>query len=102
MQEQIDTLLQAIIDDYNRASFPASMREEFANGLYVKMGKKYIKIMSGHCVWGFIVNTDTDKQFRRGDILKAASWNAPARNRDRGNILDGGYRIKWTGPHCLK
>ena len=37
------------------------------------------------------------KKFKKGDILKAAGWNAPARNAARGNILDGGYAINWTG-----
>ena len=26
-------------------------------------------------VWGFVVNTDDDKKFKRGDILKAQGWN---------------------------
>ena len=56
---------------------------------------------NGGSVWGFIVNTDNDKKFRKGDILKAAGYNAPARNAARGNILDGGYCIQWTGPLYL-
>jgi len=27
----------------------------------------------------------------------AAGYNAPARNKARGNILRGGYPINWTG-----
>jgi hypothetical protein len=35
---------------------------------------------------------------RAGDILKCASWKAPALNFIRGNILDGNYgACKWTG-----
>ena len=64
-------------------------------------GKKYIKIIRENSVWGFIVKEDF-KHFRKGDILKAAGFNAPALNRARGNILDGGYSIAWTGPHYLK
>ena len=57
----------------------------------------------GHgCVWGFVVNTDDDKKFRKGDILKAAGWNAPARNKARGNVVDGDYNIQWTGPNYLR
>ena len=68
-------------------------------------GKKYIKITktlgpNQRSVWGFIVKEDGPK-FRKGDILKAASWQAPALNSPRGNILDGGYTIKWTGPLYL-
>ncbi len=54
-------------------------------------------------VWGFIVKTDTDKKFRKGDILKAASWAAPARNKARGNILEGDFSwVRWTGPEYLR
>jgi hypothetical protein len=52
-------------------------------------------------VWGFIVKEDGGK-FRKGDILKAAGWNAPATNSARGNIIDGGYSIQWTGPMYLR
>ena len=42
----------------------------------------------------------TDK-FKKGDLLKAAGFNAPARNAPRGNVLDGGFNIRWTGPLYL-
>ena len=32
----------------------------------------------------------------------AAGYNAPARNAARGNVLEGGYQIRWTGPLYLK
>jgi hypothetical protein len=41
---------------------------------------------------------DDDKQFKRGDILKSASWKAPARNFGRGNVLTGEFKhIRWAG-----
>ena len=49
----------------------------------------------------FVVNTDDDKLFKRGDVLKAAGFNAPARNAPRGNVLNGGFNINWTGPEYL-
>jgi len=76
--------------------------EEFNESISYSVGQKYIKIVKGGSVWGFVVNTDKDKKFRKGDILKAASWAAPARNAARGNVLDGGYSIACTGPHYLK
>ena len=83
-----------------------TMIAEFNDGLTYKTGSKYIKVITrsaggGGSVWGFVVNTDNDKKFRKGDILKAAGWAAPARNAARGNILDGGYPINWTGPLYL-
>ena len=77
------------------------MIEEFNEGLISKQGNKYIKIIAKNSVWGFIVNFKNDKKFKLGDILKAAGWAAPARNAARGNILDGGYDIQWTGPNYL-
>ena len=67
----------------------------------VMPGKKYIKIVQDTGVFCFIVK-EAFKHFRKGDILKAAGYNAPALNQARGNILDGNYRIQWTGPLYLK
>ena len=92
----------AMIEDYNRfmPENPA-MCEEYTNGISVEYGRKYIKIITsrhgGHAsVWGFIVGVANDKRFRKGDLLN------PAGNAARGNILDGGYSINWTGPLYLK
>ena len=49
-------------------------------------------------VWDFVVNTDDDKLFKRGDVLKGLQDGmSPARNAPRGNVLDGGFNIDWTG-----
>ena len=63
----------------------------------VSMGKKYIKIVQDTGVFCFIVKEDF-KHFKKGDILKAAGYNAPALNSARGNVLTGNYHIQWTGP----
>jgi len=78
------------------------MIAEFNEGITYKAGSKYIKVIKERGgVWGFVVNTDNDKKFKKGDILKAAGYAAPARNKARGNIVDGGYTINWTGPLYL-
>lgn len=112
MKEQIVKLIDKIIEDY-ASFFKITFREdfnedqisekvkEFGNKISWKEGDKYIKIISGDSVWGFIVNTDSDKKFKRGDILKAAGWSNPARNKARGNIF-GEYDVMWTGPHYLR
>jgi len=112
MQNEINTLIEEIKAEYydymtrrgrepNLSAHQQKMVEEFNEGLEVSEGKKYLKVISNRSVWGFIMKDD-DKKFRKGDILKAAGWNAPARNAARGNIVDGGYSICWTGPHYLK
>ena len=65
--------------------------------LEVKFGTKYIKVLSGGSAHSFIVNTDKDEKFKKGDILMAASWSTPARNFPRGNIFDDDYNVRWTG-----
>ena len=67
----------------------------------VSMGKKYIKVVQENGVFCFIVKEDF-KHFKKGDILKAAGYNAPALNSARGNVLTGNYYIQWTGPLYLK
>ena len=52
-------------------------------------------------VFCFIAKEDF-KHFKKGDILKAAGYNAPALNSARGNVLSGNYAIQWTGPLYLK
>ncbi|MBT6072487.1 MAG: hypothetical protein HOH07_03465 [Euryarchaeota archaeon] len=115
MTPQVNDLVENIKTDYYRwtkqssGSSPAGelgsinqkMIGEFNEGIDYKVGKKYVKVMTQNSVWGFVVNVDDDKMFRKGDILKAAGYNAPARNKPRGNILDGGYQIRWTGPLYL-
>jgi len=106
MNEALNNLLEAIKFDYANYSNSNSehrkrMIEEFNNKVSFKIGKKYIKVIAGSSVWGFIVN-EADGKFRVGDILKAASWAAPAKNSARGNILDGDYKINWTGPNYLR
>jgi len=105
MNEALDTLFDRIVDDYARfvKDFDHPRVDRFHAGLTISGGKKYIKIIKGDTkddqttVWGFIVKED-DEKFRSGDILKAASWATPARNKPRGNVLQGDFSwVRWTG-----
>ena len=116
MQEQIEKLKGKIKADYIRWTTKGGTEElsgyfketvdNFDDSMSVKPGKKYTKIIRDRGVWGFIANDDfvtsNGKAFKKGDILKAAGWQAPALNSARGNIFDDDYSIAWTGPHYLK
>ena len=75
--------------------------DNWDNNTKVTFGKKYIKIVQGTGVFAFVMKEDSGR-FKKGDILKAAGYNKPALNSARGNVLEGGYAIQWTGPLYLK
>ena len=112
IEDGIQNMIAAAIHDYgqwmkpdtqdeNRNEIRVNMNKDFAEGWVIKRGPKYTKILNKNSCWGFVVNTDNDKKFKKGDLLKAAGYNAPARNAARGNVLDGGFTIRWTGPLYL-
>lgn len=70
---------------------------EFNDRLQVVVGSKFIKVVSGGSAHSFICLHDMGK-FTKGDILKAASWAAPAKNFSRGNTMARNFgTISWTG-----
>jgi hypothetical protein len=103
LETALNTLIEKIKASYanwgSNDRDPGGVRErmiaEFNEQISYTVGKKYIKILTRRSVWGFVMLND-DKQFARGDILKAASYNAPARNFKRGNVF-GNYDVNWTG-----
>ena len=111
LDEGIKNLMAGAKLDYERMStrngqteltgYSKEQVETWDNKTKVMPGKKYIKVVQDTGVFCFIVK-EALKHFRKGDILKAAGYNAPALNQARGNILDGNYRIQWTGPLYLK
>jgi len=79
-----------------------NMINAYNEGIRYEEGRKYIKILTENSVWGFIVAVDNDKKFKKGDILMAAGYNAPARNKARGNVFDlENYATRWVGANYL-
>jgi len=110
LNEGIKNLMSGAKDDYVRMStsggreltgYSKEQVEQWDNKTKIKEGKKYIKIVQDTGVFCFIVK-EAFKHFKKGDILKAAGYNAPALNSPRGNVLTGNYPIQWTGPLYLK
>ena len=111
LNEGISNMMSGAKADYVRCSTSNGKKEltgysleqtnKWDSNTKVMPGKKYIKIVQENGVFCFIVKEDF-KQFKKGDILKAAGYNAPALNSARGNVLTGNYYIQWTGPLYLK
>jgi hypothetical protein len=112
MNEALNALKERMIADYNEWTFRAAkgelsdinkeMMNEYAEGIEFAEGNKYIKVLQNRSAWGFIVAVDNDKKFKKGDILMAAGYNAPARNKARGNVFElENLRVQWTGANYL-
>ena len=73
--------------------------------LKINNGRKFLKVIEGNRVWGFVANVDGIHKgvpMLKGDILKAAGWSAPAKH-SRGSIFDKDMHesFSWTGPNYL-
>ena len=72
--------------------------------LSLTAGRKFVKVLSDNSVWGFVGKADGEHKgipFKKGDVFKAASWNAPAKHV-RGSIFDENNSwYAWTGPNYL-
>ena len=110
IDEGIKNLMSGAKEDYVRMStsggreltgYSKEQVDNWDNKTKVSQGKKYIKVVQDTGVFCFIAKEDF-KHFKKGDILKAAGYNAPALNSARGNVLTGNYPIQWTGPLYLK
>jgi hypothetical protein len=105
LEAGIQRYITAIKADYAGYSpmsdIRAEMIKEFDAGCVYEIHRKFIKVITGKAggntsVHSFIMLAD-DGKFKRGDILKAASWKAPAKNFARGNVLKPLSNVRWTG-----
>ena len=102
--EGLDRLLEAIQDDYDK--WHNNERYGFKKlDLKIKTGRKFVKIIEGNRVWGFVSRVDgvhKGAPIKVGDIMKAAGWAAAAKH-SRGSSFDKDFHksFSWTGPNYL-
>ncbi len=82
-------------------AFPSRFRKM---ELSLAAGSKWVKIIEGSSVWGFVGKADGVHKglpMVEGDVFKPASYKAAAKHV-RGNIYDGKTNwYAWTGPNYL-
>ena len=98
----MDTLLVKIQESYDTWG---GNRMNKTLDLKLKVGRKFIKVIEGNRVWGFVAKVDglhKGVPMLKGDILKAAGWSQPAKH-SRGSIFDSEMHksFSWTGPNYL-
>ena len=101
--DAMDNLLGKIQENYDERYMGSSVEKKL--DLTLRPGRKFIKVVEGSRVWGFIAKVDGTHKgvpMLKGDILKAATWSAPAKH-SRGSIFDKEMHksFSWTGPNYL-
>ena len=105
--EAMDNLLVKIDENYQNWG---NHTKDKTLDLNLMVGRKFIKVVKGsspgqRSVWGFVAKVDGVHKgvpMLKGDILKAATWNQPAKH-SRGSIFDSEMHksFSWTGPNYL-
>ena len=100
--DALDNLLLQIQVDYDNWG---GNRSGKTLDLKIKTGRKFVKVIEGNRVWGFISRVDgvhKGAPIKVGDIMKAAGWAAAAKH-SRGSIFDKDFHksFSWTGPNYL-
>lgn len=105
MNTEIENYLLHLSNDYKtryvgitESAWVQEMNKQFDESLRLIDGKSYIKVCVNTSVHTFIVKEDGIK-FKKGDILKAASWKSPATNFSRGNLFnpESFKNVSWAG-----
>ena len=95
----VDKLVLGIKENYLRWCNGRKISED---DMIIKPGRKFVKIIRGGSVWGFVAKEDGVHKglpMKAGDVLKPAGWSAPAKHT-RGNIFDDNQDyFQWTGPN---
>ena len=87
-----------IVNDYVNWCGAAGITDIGQFGVEFEPGSKYVKVVKISSGGSRSVHSFVEKE--TGNIWKAASWKAPAKNFVRGNVFDAGTylnRLQWTG-----
>jgi len=103
MRNEIQNWLNEV-NETRKKYWDANFTYKAYEPLVTQQGSKFIKIIDGTSVWGFISIEDGMNKgaaVKEGDLLKPASWASPAKH-SRGNVLDGTAQWEYYGPTYLK
>ena len=100
-----DNAMNVLLDNIQKDYAKLNMTHRTSLDLSLKVGRKFIKVVEGNRVWGFVAKVDGTHKglpMLKGDILKAAGWASPAKH-SRGSIFDSNMHksFSWTGPNYL-
>jgi hypothetical protein len=102
IKEDIKKDIDKFIDKLNKQFPDQEYTISSGGGKYVRINHKNRKFGGGESAWGFISLVDNPtKGFKKGDLLKAAGYNTPAKHA-RGNILNGDAKYDKYSPTYLK
>jgi hypothetical protein len=100
-------IVQKFVDSVNKLIkeyYGTNLSNLTPKPLEVRVGNKFIKLISNGSVWGFISRYDGEYKelpIKKGDLLKAASRDTPAKH-SRGSIIDGTARYGVYGVEYLR
>jgi hypothetical protein len=102
LTEDIKADVLKFIDKLNKEFTSHEYSTDFSGGKYARISHDSRQFPGNRSVWGFVAMIDNPgKGFKKGDLLKAAGWNTPAKNA-RGNVLDGTAKYTKWSPAYLK
>ncbi len=95
---EFDAALQTFVEGCQRihTEYMARYHNAPVDKLVPKKGKRYVKLIRRGGKWNGSAHCFVD--MTNGDVLKAASWDAPAKHA-RGNIFDEHNGLKSMGEH---
>jgi hypothetical protein len=102
MKSKFDLWLEKV-NDIRKEEWDNKFSYKPYEPLTVSKGKKYIKLIDGNSVWGFVSmweGVNKGSLVCKGDLLMPAGWSSPAKH-SRGNIFDGTDSWSYFGPNYL-